>query len=114
MKNMALAGLVTFVLLGALFLYFNITAEIERKDLIGRWCTNNGDYLILKEDGTFLTQDSIPHDYYRWALKGNEDPLGPALAIDHVLNGVFPLSRDAGRLIFVIDPDQNLFYIKCD
>lgn len=115
MKKAALLGVVAIALIGALFIYFNFTADVERKDVLGKWCINNGnDFLILKEDGTFLTPDSIPRDYNRWALKGNEDPLGPALAIDHVLNGVFPLSRNAGRLIFIIDPDKNVFYAKCD
>jgi hypothetical protein len=114
-KKVASIGAILAVLLGVLFLCFVIMADVERKDVLGKWCLNNGDdFLVLNEDGTYLARDSISRQYTEWALLGKKHPLGPALSINYALNGVFPLSRNAGRLIFVVDPDNNVYYSKCD
>jgi hypothetical protein len=111
---------------GLLFLYFlhSIGVDIQRYEVVGKWCNdkNNGRYLILKDDSTFFVRDRYLIAHNKWEFKSFWQPLGPSLSISdfpdgekniELVNGVFPISRDNGHLIFTINADNDLFYWKC-
>ena len=109
---------------GFIVLYFYLEVDAGPADLYGKWCDadNSAEYCItLNKDGTLVSSDPSVKGIASWSLIKQGEPLGPAITINGFFkgekttplsDGVYPISRSAGKYIFVIDPDANTYFIR--
>lgn len=110
---------------GFIVLFFYLEVDVEPTDVYGKWCNADNraeDCIVLNNDGTFFPSDSSIVKS-SWSLIKRGEPLGPAITINGFFkgavatplrDGVYPISRSAGKYIFIIDPDANIYFIKRD